>query len=1012
MIKNIPKPIDLIKIGLENYEVSISARSISGLTNDSVSKATVSKILNGDLSPKITAFLEIGACLNLNQNELKASYYWHRLEREVQISLIQKIRKNSNFNIPRDYSTEFAPLIKWAFDDASIEYDKGHIFMKHKSYAIYYLFIFPEEFEDDKHFDSFLETNSEKANKAASIKIIDTQPEDENYKEIISNKISQHYEHRPTDSIFDSTSTIEKTYTVCRLDELVNFINEMRFDPKDYCQQKYYELDENFRSFKYAKLKLQINSSKKQVKKSDNALKYLQEWTKGDDNSIFLLQGSYGSGKTTVVKLLTKWLSKQIVDSEKQPKKYDKYNVPIPIIAPVNLWLNKEGENPLFTFIVEYLSQPKNKFGISRPPDGLNLEIFEKLVLNRNLFIIFIDGLDENIRSNNQLRRVFDSIRKLNNLGIKVIISTRPELFRRKNELNEYIADNNIVTANLIPLETDEIKKYINLISKKGDLKNEVLLGLFKEYPKVFQIPLFLSHICNESDSRLSELNMSLKEKIEYDLFKFFTDEWLEREEHRTNKRIKNLIKFIEEIAIEISHRKDNCVSDQNLPILAKHVLNEIGEIGDTLSGQADEHYQREARVCSFMTIDDFEGSRIFSFKLRPFGSFFIASRIISEIQADTRVSDSSLGKVLLSFSDIKMICSGISSLGLITKAQEYLKKLIHKTQNSFYCRHWPYRYLGGNALSILLTTEEGIAIDLIGVSICGFKVTNKELKGNWSCVDMSESTIQNCNLSQLNGSYIYVFQSTINGVDFSLDNSIIEFSSMKNQDLKKMELNGFEYIKAKKIEKFHHLRRPFKLHAHFIKKTRITNSSMEEYISINDFWHTSNIHKIAERMDSEFSFPTGSTKHYLKNINESESSVSYAPKMLMESYAEKNAGRLPSEMELYQFLKSSSVQFDGHELCGDCYWDTIDKVFEFISNDEINLFLRPLNIPDGTNYGKVSKKIGTKLGKENESIKISRNPYILSNYDADVYFRIVIDIHIGMARIFNQEPLVELKHT
>ena len=341
----------------------------------------------------------------------------------------------------------------------------------------------------------------------------------------------------------------------------------------------------------------------------------------------------------------------------------------------------------------------------------------------------------------------------------------------RKNSVKKMVL--NRLTEKAVAAYVDELKSSSSSANERQAIDDIINHISQLEYKKeILTHPLFLSY-CLKVRNKDKGIKYKITTGEPFELFEYFCSEWITRERRRNEVNVGQLSHFMEEMAIELGIRPENTISDevipdmiaQNIKAVTKIVTGEMSLEGEEIIDEEE----RKASVCSFINVvGQLDGMTQYRFSLRSFGSYFVALRVLEELNASTLDFEKiSLGRIELSTTDIHMIDSAIRCHADVKKVKKNLLSLINITSSSFYSNNWPYYYLGGNAATIYAILcgnikKPRLELDFSGISLSGLKIDNGILSGTWKNIDLRNTTIMSSDVTGLHIENIYVANTEI----------------------------------------------------------------------------------------------------------------------------------------------------------------------------------------------------------------------------------------------------------
>jgi Sulfatase-modifying factor enzyme 1/NACHT domain len=1044
-IEKIPTPQEMFAERLEELRrtgSSVSARNVAERLGLTLGKDVINGIFNGDLNRRRDSYPILARALQIDEFEVEAALAWHSLREEGRAALRRMIRE---VDATRGQSRDrLENCLRWmAPQTVVLPGPPGSTRVSNGE--LHFLFVYADELSPGQVRELARSPDQRDLLERTRIVFL-VIPAD------WSDDQSQPYRDLVTAfSTFVRADSIQiaqednSKRIVCGTDQvLLDWIFRHRFEPSAYVETRLRKIDRgDLYTQPLAPLRVSLNKAEP---KSAEAV--LLAWCRNasDEVNVLSLEGAYGTGKTTLLEGLELKLLSTTPTADANLEH-------IPVRISARGWI-AGGEAKLYEWLCEQVfaagSFGKVAFDTGMPPD-----VFAALCLGRSRFILLVDGLDEVVRASETLRAAMEALRWFASLGNRVVIATRPEVFIDEAELDRQLLQPGVDRALILPIEAKEVHNYIEnfLVGDERGLALVHALRAREEAGETLERPLFLNYICSlaqENPNRLERITANEP----YDLFELLTDEWLQRERFSTplfkEKGRIAVQEFLQEMAIELSARQDGLVADDQMTIAVQTSLEDVTRV---LCGEGqeelDEETIREARVCSFVTVEDNDGLLHYRFNLRPFESFFLAEAIRAELsRLEWEPQDSKIGRMRLDPTAIKFAASGLRNLPL-ESVKSRLHEAIAFTGSSKAGRLWPFTYLGGNAASLYAEINGKVLdLDLSGVSLAGMDLREATLSGEWRAVDLSEATISGCDLSALRGTNVYAVGAYISGtsdgwprlLDVPVPGGLIQLPggeiSCPWDELPAPK--GFTFIPPGQFT-FGAVPSPLGdavMHGFYLKQTSVTNGEFRSFLSPRPEWEGEEaLAKIQEDL-RPLGAELGSELHYLFGFEGAprDLPVVYLPRTVMIAYCDAVGSRLPSEAEWeHAFVtgqaESGEVQGVHHaalisvgnlprfgngvagmwahtrEMCADCYWP-LEQGLRLLPTfrQRISPYFRPARVhpksPRGIIAVSPAKGVlrGTSFADHDEDARKSREPYPLGNMDKDVSFRPVIDLAPGLA--------------
>ena len=539
----------------------------------------------------------------------------------------------------------------------------------------------------------------------------------------------------------------------------------------------------------------EIEFVEKSVTRIDNIKKLSQDIKK---DLLIPVTGDYGSGKSAVAHFVFVKLCK-IKDS-------------IPIFIPLGL-LDKHDD------LKNYLTEDIFNFVVNEYRLNISKQIFNNLIKTGKIIFV-LDALDEMSTKLDQkiAQTHLDHMIKLSQT-CTVILTSRETYFSEEMRLNLIEYDGLIKISDFTEKQISKFLKF-----KLGDddtrikeIEDVVLEERFFEFA---QKPLFLDVIQRNFDELKTNLVIN-----EFVILEVLTDEWIkhdvlvenEVDEIEKQKIISARQKISEILAFEEYYQNGKAIGKK---LIEKKVKKELADFDPEAEGRLDEFYT-QAITSTFLI---YEENETYRFIIKPIMEFFIAKRIVSEINNNQSLS------LLDHIGQISHIEIFDFIRGLIDKdwgvkshiirqlqkpkskdnpdgfekddvgvATEFLQTKENLSSNLLtiiqtYGKK-PSHYKVSNLIKILQITgnlpprPNFSNLDLHSVDLRGVNLNKSDLSGtNLIGADLSGATLVNANLKGANLTNALLIKSNLNKANLS--NAILENVNFSYSNLKDIKFN------------------------------------------------------------------------------------------------------------------------------------------------------------------------------------------------------------------------------
>ncbi len=497
------------------------------------------------------------------------------------------------------------------------------------------------------------------------------------------------------------------------------------------------------------KRKLETVQEKKFKKVEINPIdNYINKWLEGNSSFLAVL-GEYGTGKSTLCKYIVYNLAKARLDKEKETEIKD-LKCRIPIFFP----LSKFRQEDIRNFIISEL----NLIGIK----DIDYSSFIEKVKNGE-FVLLFDAFDE-------MAAKIDEFGKISNFGkikeiiesseeSKVLLTSREEYFRSKEELNEVFQIDNII----------KVEAYIIKVKLINEEQIQRFLIAFTETPEKIWNQLKKSNDLLDLAQRTVLLKMItkwwgkiLEEKKVGDGFKSvnlyekaITGELKEKSKNASVANYPFRLKVLQKVAVKMYLNSESLSLNTNQ---MKEELKNDDFYKDKNSFEINE-FLTEFHTYTFWVPD---GEQRFKISHKSFRDFLVAKEFVKEINENK----------IVNFSKIKTSDEiDIFILQLNPNKEDFLKVV-----KSYKYRSEDNKWLGTNVINLLLKIDSD---SLFGEDFTDtfFEELNLS-KINLRKTNFTNSIFKDCKFG------MNIFESKFKTAKFENSNAdLIKLSELKNLD-------------------------------------------------------------------------------------------------------------------------------------------------------------------------------------------------------------------------------------
>ncbi|WP_299366728.1 NACHT domain-containing protein [Winogradskyella sp.] len=349
----------------------------------------------------------------------------------------------------------------------------------------------------------------------------------------------------------------------------------------------------------------------------EQAFDSLNEFLHSHSSQILVLIGDYGAGKTTIIKKLMRTLAQEKLNNKTDPKHR----------TPLYITLKDYSKVPDMQSLIKLFLRDNADL------DDVSIRTFKKLN-EQGRFVLLLDAFDEMLKQVTKAdrRRCFKEISNLVNENSKIILTGRPSYFNDylefKENLEILINDNDFQDKNPISYEIrclqllDE-EKVEELIKKVIPSDSSNILDLILDKPNLMDLarrPVLANMIANSGNELVK---LESKEISARDIYKIYTNKWVEIEEDKGEFRILNSSKkkhtFLQYLAMQMH-------ISGNWHIHYSDLDESINKYFDLDNNIKLDHFSHDIRTCSFLSRTD-DGYYFFIHK--SFMEYFIACEFV-----------------------------------------------------------------------------------------------------------------------------------------------------------------------------------------------------------------------------------------------------------------------------------------------------------------------------------------------------------------------------------------------
>jgi len=493
------------------------------------------------------------------------------------------------------------------------------------------------------------------------------------------------------------------------------------------------ELLERADLYKYY-VNLRCRDSEKEYDPIDE---YIEKWINQEDKNHIILLGDYGTGKSSFLLYLTYILAKSFID--------DPINVPIPIFISLKNFKKIRDIKKLI------LSVMNNDYDVSI----FTLSDFQQL-LEEGKMILLLDGFDEMESKSNKeiILHNFEEINKLVTKKSKVILTSRTHYFKTHSQVND-LFNPQYDTELLKMIRGNPRFKVLELLDFNNSQIIEFLklhtndyMDMWRKIKSTYNLddlskrPILLEMIIRTLP-KLMETEQDINSS---DLYKIYTDIWIQREDWRSVMDPDEKAVFMAELALYMFL---NNIQSVHFTDLHQIVLNHFKRT--IISKDDADFFYTDTRTCSFLNRDE---SGNYKFIHKSFMEYFVAKKFYNEI----------INENIQFFKEKPLspeITDFMSKMDINTSS---LYNLIYATINQKFDQ---VKYMGGNSISIL--NYKGDTFNNKDFSNTILRNANFEGtvcdNSNFSNAELQEANFIDCTMLYVNLEYAKLDGAMIEGI-------------------------------------------------------------------------------------------------------------------------------------------------------------------------------------------------------------------------------------------------------
>jgi len=359
---------------------------------------------------------------------------------------------------------------------------------------------------------------------------------------------------------------------------------------------------------------------------------YIEIWLKDTKHNQVAILGDYGTGKTSLCLNLTYKLALRYKEHSQTNR--------IPIFIPLKDHKLIPDINKL---IIELF---KNSLDFKLLKNFLNTEEDALLTLQEMLktgkFLLILDGLDEMSErvQYSVTQKNLEKISELAKTECKIILTCRTHFFKTQLDIIKTLSPvSDIPLKDMIdtkldfeviyiePLNQTQIEHFLDKrLKSKGKLKEH--LNHIKNIYNLRDLakrPILLEMIIRTIPFLQKEMSQNI-EITATELYKTFTEIWIQRDRNRYSDNPERKKKFMEKLAMDmlLEGGKESIHYSELQETIKLYFFKDLAVTREEL-----EHFENEIRTCSFLICDK-KGN--YKFAHKSFQEFFLAQMLANEL--------------------------------------------------------------------------------------------------------------------------------------------------------------------------------------------------------------------------------------------------------------------------------------------------------------------------------------------------------------------------------------------
>lgn len=296
---------------------------------------------------------------------------------------------------------------------------------------------------------------------------------------------------------------------------------------------------------------------------------YLTEWVTVSDQAQCLILGEFGTGKSALVARVAFDLAKKFLEKKSSV---------LPVVIPMRYLYGRD-------ILSESARLLTKRYNVTLCTRQYLVE-----AVRSGKVVLILDGLDEFLRTheNRFPTREFKMLQELITTKAKVIITSRPSIFRTPEELIEYFQtgrqDASLIASRIFsanPMTVLELKPFSDeqideVLTRRGEMKQDVRKSI-RENQSIHQLarqPIQLNMIIETLPVIIENRGSGfLREMDTVKLYELYTSQVIRRDLWLVSMSESEAMKICEKLALEMSNKREEEVEESAISRIALEVL-------------------------------------------------------------------------------------------------------------------------------------------------------------------------------------------------------------------------------------------------------------------------------------------------------------------------------------------------------------------------------------------------------------------------------------------------------